>query len=405
MKHFVVKAAQDDGIDLVVVANVPIMETGTFNLFGGGEQIFTDEDLEAAANAPKIDKAIKQPRQGVGHESELGDGEPAFGTYQDLRVKASGRGTQILYGDLHGVPRWLAKILPSAFPNRSIEGERNHVSASGVTHKLVVESVKLLGVILPGISTLSDLRHMYGKDAPEGTTLLASYMDPENKVIVANPDDDKIEQEGTVRQVDPKALREQLGLAETATDAEVDSHLAGLKALKVEADAAKAKADEEKAKADAKAEEDRKAAEAAQLALANLPSGTVLVDEAQFNELKIAAGRANELYAANETLERDQEIGTALKAGKFGKARVEHFQALWKADKEGCKALMASLAPGMVPVEEIGTSKDGEGTEIDADIYPESLLPVGQRAIVAAARAGKSHLELVPGQMYTDKVG
>lgn len=402
MKHFIVKAAE---ADLVTVENVPLMTTGQFNLFGGGEQIFTEEDLQAAAQAPVTDDSVKLPRQGVGHVSVLDDGMPALGTYQNLRVKATGADRHTLYGDLHGVPRWFAKIMPSAYPNRSVEGERNYVSDNGITHKLALTAVKLLGVVMPGISTLDDLRHMYGSEPPEGTQILASYMDPKNKVIIANPADDELEvQEGTVRQVDPKALRTQLGLAETATDAEVDTHLAGLKALKVEADAAKAKADEEKAAADAKAEEDRKAAEKAALALANLPAGTVLVDEAQFNEMKIAAGRVNELFAANELLERDTAITAALQAGKFGKARVEHFQNLWKADKEGCVALMASLAPGMVPVTEIGTSSDGEDTDVNADIYPESLLPVGQRAIVKAAREGKSHLELVPGQMYTDKV-
>lgn len=400
MKHFVLKGAE---ADLVTVENVPIMKTGTFKLAVGGEQVFTEEDLLAAANAPVNDSSVKLPRQGVGHDSTLNDGEPAMGTYENLRVTATAHG-HTLYGDLKGVPRWFAKIMPSAYPNRSIEGERNYVSAAGVTHRLAITAVKCLGIVLPGISTLEDLRHMYGTEMPEGTQLLASFSDPKGKVIIADTADDEIElPEEKVRQVDPKALRMQLGLAETATDAEVDSTLAAMKTVsdKVAADTAAA----DKAAADQAAAE-KAAAKAAADAAKNIPDGMALIDTSVLEELKVAAARANALHASAEASTITTEVNKAISEGKFAPARREHFVKACEADREGTFALMASMASGLVPVtKELGTSGE-EGLKADEAAYDPSMISVGQRDLVAAATEKKgNHLVLVPGQIYTDKVG
>lgn len=152
--------------ELVRIEGVPICATGTYKL-STGEATFTEEDLAAAVRALD-DPAVKVPRVKV---DGLGDsfdptahgGEPAFGYVDAMRVSDDG---QTLYGDLM-VPAWLAESIEWAYPSRSIEGGQGWQSPTGKTHELVITAVALLGVDLPGVSTLPDLQELLSAEAPK----------------------------------------------------------------------------------------------------------------------------------------------------------------------------------------------------------------------------------------------
>lgn len=156
---------------LVTIPNVEICEVGEEWQLASGPLTLTTEHLQAAAEAFHNDPAVHAPRVRFGHTTEWPvASEPAFGTYQNLRVENDG---MTLVGDLTGVPEWFADIAAAAFPNRSMDGWTNATTHTGKTHALVIEAVSFLGVVLPGINTLEDLAGVWSAEAPEGTQVLA----------------------------------------------------------------------------------------------------------------------------------------------------------------------------------------------------------------------------------------
>jgi hypothetical protein len=119
--------------------------------------------------AANEDESIPQPRLGLGHidprynDEKVYDGGPAFGKATNLRLSENG---MTIYADYVGVPKWLAPILPFAFPSRSIEGYWDVESAHGKTWPFVLTACKLLGVNWPGITVLEDLPQYYGEEVP-----------------------------------------------------------------------------------------------------------------------------------------------------------------------------------------------------------------------------------------------
>lgn len=163
------------------VYNVPIVETGIEYPLSTGPHTFTEEELIDAA-AAYLDVAIKSPRHKLGHSSEynavlIGDGEPAFGTWENLTVGDRG---QTLYADLEGCPEWLANIYPMAFPSRSVEASPDVETVTGHHYSMVITAVSALGVFWPGCSVLEDLPKWYGADVPNGVEF-----DPETSEAIA----------------------------------------------------------------------------------------------------------------------------------------------------------------------------------------------------------------------------
>lgn len=176
--------------DLVRIPRVPILSTGTYSL-STGEFTFTTEDLQAAAAAPATDPAVKWPRikiDGLADSFAAGvhGGEPAFGRCENLEVDG-----ETLYGDFL-VPPGLAAVIDWAFPARSIEGAPGSVmgpTATGRTHELVITAVALLGVDLPGVSTLPDLMDVlaqFSGDAPEQVAVMATVERPTSPPTLAD---------------------------------------------------------------------------------------------------------------------------------------------------------------------------------------------------------------------------
>jgi hypothetical protein len=146
---------------LVTVPSVEILEVGEDWHTSTGDFTFTVEDLQAAVDA-QSDPAVRSPVVKLGHVDPRFDGEPALGRLSNLRVENEG---QTLVADLVGVPRWLADIMASAFPSRSIEGAYNVTTTTGQTHNFMIDALALLGVAAPAIGTLEDIAGLFGIDS------------------------------------------------------------------------------------------------------------------------------------------------------------------------------------------------------------------------------------------------
>lgn len=181
---------------LVTVANVPLLEAGVEYLLSTGPTTFTPEDLRDVVTAANEDHSIPSPRLKIGHvdprynSNSPYDGTPAFGKAMNLRLSENG---MCVLADYVGVPKWLADVMPVAYPNRSIEGFWNVEAQSGKKWRFVLSAVALLGVVWPGVTVLEDLPLYYGAEMPDGVELVgataATGGDPMKTEAAANLDD------------------------------------------------------------------------------------------------------------------------------------------------------------------------------------------------------------------------
>lgn len=155
-----------DRIPLVVIPGIHLLEVGEEWPASTGPWTVTPEDI-AAAVAAQDDPAVRSPIIRLGH---VRTGQPAFGRFTNLRAENEG---MTLVADLVGAPTWLADLLPYAFPSRSVEAVLNASTETGHTHACRIDAVALLGVELPAISTLEDVRAVYAATSMEeaGVTL------------------------------------------------------------------------------------------------------------------------------------------------------------------------------------------------------------------------------------------
>ena len=138
---------------LVSIPGVELAQAGTWRI-STGETTITRDDLAAAIGAADC-PAVRSPVLKLGHIDPRFDGEPAVGWVSGMRLADDGN---TVAGDYRGVPAWLADILPSAYPDRSIEATRNFRCQIGHVHGMVITAVALLGVTAPGIGTLDSLQ-------------------------------------------------------------------------------------------------------------------------------------------------------------------------------------------------------------------------------------------------------
>jgi hypothetical protein len=159
---------------------IPIAATGIEYPLSTGPRTFTEQDLRDAIEAATKDPAVKDPRLHIdttlGHvEDDLTweAGAPSFGYFHDLELSEDG---QEILASLTTLD-WLAEILPVVYPNRSLDGRGNvKIKSTGKKYGLVIDRVALLGVEMPGISTLDDLRTVLTN--PEVTILAGSGRKP-----------------------------------------------------------------------------------------------------------------------------------------------------------------------------------------------------------------------------------
>lgn len=141
---------------LSTIPRVPLVKTGSYDLMSG-PVVFTETHLLAAVAATR-DPAVRAPVLKFGHEEQQLTQQPSIGRVTNLDYDPE---TQTLYGDFEGVPDWLARIMPIAYPDRSVEGWTEFVSATGRKHPFVLMAVSLLGEDPPGVSTLEDLYELF----------------------------------------------------------------------------------------------------------------------------------------------------------------------------------------------------------------------------------------------------
>lgn len=179
------------------VTDVEIVQTGIEYPLSTGKATFTTEDLSDLVES-QGDPAIKAPRLKLGHEANLGlleDGQPAIGTIQNLRLEQDGH---LVVGDYVGVPSWLADVLPSAYPARSIEAAVGVETNTGHHWRLVLTDLALLGVVWPGVGTLDDIQALYSADGPKNIRVLTTKEEVEEMARAAR---------GVQAQVDTEVVR------------------------------------------------------------------------------------------------------------------------------------------------------------------------------------------------------
>lgn len=100
--------------------------------------------------------------------------------------------------------------------------------------------------------------------------------------------------------------------------------------------------------------------------IAAAENGTVTIDKETLETLKAGAATATDLAEKARVQKRDALIASAVDAGKFPPSRSEHYAGLYDADPKGAEELIASLADGLVPVSERGSSREQDATEVSA---------------------------------------
>lgn len=105
---------------------------------------------------------------------------------------------------------------------------------------------------------------------------------------------------------------------------------------------------------------------------ASAPEGvtTIEVDvlEAMRADLAEKTAALAEVQAKADAERRDSIVAKAIKEGKVAPARRDHWIAQLNADEEGAVQVLDSLAPGTIPLSEIGHSDEPEA-DAEGDLY------------------------------------
>lgn len=415
-------------VNLVTVPGIELMRTGKWNL-STGEWECTDKEIAAAIDAH--DKGLlRKPVIRLGHNDPRFSGDPAVGWLDNLRASEDG---QALIGDMVGVPEWLAEILPSAYPSRSIEGLYDYTAPDGSEHDFVLTGLALLGATRPGVESLQslqDVARLYdiaaaaqvGGKAIELTVEAATYRDrttakePWGDVDYADPgfldENDQPAEPGHgvkryplndrdhvksawdfINEKDNAKLYTPTQLAHIRSAIESAAKKFGIKveasgASETEGGAVVALPEKvaEALGIDASADEDAvlariaeltpagepapEAAPAAVAAAAGVVNGLVQIEQAQLDELKAAAAQGVEARARQIAEDDERTVMAAIGQGKIAPARKDHWLAALKADRDGTKQVLASLAAGLVPVVEVG--HQGVAGQVGAEGAPDS---------------------------------
>ncbi len=339
---------------LVTLPQIPIADVGEWDCLTGTTE-FTHAMLASAVEASK-DPGIGLPRIKRGHVDPRFDGEPLLGIATALNLDEHG----MMRANLAGLDPEFAEALPFRYPDRSVEGRRNVTSpVTGKTYEFAITALALLPSD-GAVETLPDLplpHHMN-----EGTAVAAS------KHFQVTRSESRPEPQNKERSMDPKMLRASLGLAEDATAEDVAAKLAeeGVIAGTPPVPGQDGKEGEETPAP--KPEEDGGGSETPEPKPEESKPGTVVLDEATFNELKEGASIAASLKRDKDIAERDSLLNAAVMAGKFPKRRVEHYARMFDGDPQGTREHIESLTPGLIPVDGETGVMAGAGDTGEADL-------------------------------------
>jgi hypothetical protein len=169
-----------EAIDLTEFVNlegIPILETGIEYPASNGYFTFGVNHLEEIVKSQE-DPHVVAPRIKIGHaDNPINDDlqelyesinknaeTPSLGTIQNMRTVNDGH---TLIGDFYGLPAWLAAILETAYPARSIEGGAWKNPANEKQYDMCLMAVALLGVAGPGCTSLADLQELFSEEGPK----------------------------------------------------------------------------------------------------------------------------------------------------------------------------------------------------------------------------------------------
>ncbi|MGP4995543.1 hypothetical protein [Glutamicibacter ardleyensis] len=152
------------------VTDVPLFRVGQWHPIQGDGTVTLEllEAIYAASQDARLDPGVIK----LGHDDDrfdnpdyfVGDGEPAYGQVNNLRITDDEGGT--LFGDFINVPEDLANVMASAYPFRSVEITPGVVlqEAEGevlAEFPFVLTAVALLGAAAPAVSGLGAIHEAF----------------------------------------------------------------------------------------------------------------------------------------------------------------------------------------------------------------------------------------------------
>ncbi|UGL61892.1 scaffolding protein [Arthrobacter phage EastWest] len=350
-------------------------------LSGLGEARVTEQHLVDAVNAAKDTQVDHAPIK-IGHEGrlELGDAQPAAGWVENIRLSAD---KQTLIGDLAHIPSKIAEIIPRAFRRRSVEMALNTRTPSGKRYAATLTALSLLGAKAPAVKGLNDIAELYASsgESTSETLVALSYNDdtatvPQGEPETGDAKDGKTKtDERTAEVALTDALKEKLGLAADATDADVE---AALEAATITPAAAENENDGDK---DGEKDDDKGAAPAGAAAPAGT-DGAAAPAAGEAGKQELSAGQIVQLSAAQYSdmttklsaleekeakRDRADTLRFALSTGRIAPAEEKHWEKQLTRDFEGTKTLLSSLQPRFSTVELGGDdARNREASDLEA---------------------------------------
>jgi hypothetical protein len=189
--------------------------------------------------------------------------------------------------------------------------------------------------------------------------------------------------------MDPKKIREALGLPEDASDEQVQKALvqAGLVAETSTPEPEPEPAPEPEPTPEPEPETEQP--EALRVAASNLPPGVVLVDEETWKRTQVGLARVDQIVAQNDESKREALVSAAIADGRIPPARKDHWLSYLKADMTGGEQVLASLTANIIPLEERGHGRTDEGGENQQRVEAETVTSWSEQLFpeVAAAKA------------------
>lgn len=376
------------------IKDVELVRVGDWNAVQGDGGITTQNLADAVA--AYRDQLVDRPVIKLGHQDNntlnleanggFGDGEPAYGWVENLRLSEDG---QALIGDYVGMPAKLAEVAPTAWRRRSVELLRNVKTAAGKTYSAALAGVALLGIMRPAAKGLQDVLDLYSgaESATELSVLelvdgmtaaqVATFADAldglaavsDIRVVphetAAGTDADRVDTDTTTKEAPMgkgKGLTRESVLAalDAEGDAAIEDRLAEL--LGDDTDADKETDSERETDADTDKDAEVDESKTTSLADGDLPE-TVTLSKEQFVMLRDGAQAGKDAATILAEQDRAQVIKTALAEGRIAPADKDRWATALAKDTEGTKTLLAGLTP-VFPVTEIGDDAIHETTEL-----------------------------------------
>lgn len=148
----------------------------------------------------------------------------------------------------------------------------------------------------------------------------------------------------------------------------------------------------------------------------NLPPGTVLVDAQTLADIRAAGAVASQVLKTTREKDIKTAVSAAIGDGRIPPSRGEHWEKYLETDLEGGQAALASMAPGLIPVEERGYAHAGGsnpdpagGVQLEDETvsgWSEDLFPEvrkqreAERAAAAAGHSGPPRQRVMSDAHY-----